>query len=229
MKSLEKKLKNPVWYSLKETHNRFLIAYDSVQFYQPKVCTFGAFEDHSKTADALDAYATIAERFFVVSEIEPTINPKKIVLEKKIVGCQMVLSGQAKLEVEISEKIVLLTEEYVDEIYDLIWLVMPGYYQKRTFEMGKYFGIFKEGKLISITGQRLQTNDFIEVSAVVTHPDYRKRGYGKQLVAHTTNEILKEGKIPILHTDKGNSAIPLYKNLGYQVTRDMNWWLYQRK
>ena len=229
MKYLEDKLKNPVWYSLKETHNRFLIAYDSVQFYQPEVCTFGAFENSSKTADAIDAYSKIAERFFVVSEIEPMINPKKIVLEKKIVGCQMVLRGQEKLKVEISEKIVLLTKEYIDEIYDLIWLVMPGYYQKRSFEMGKYFGIFKEGKLISITGQRMQTNDFIEVSAVVTHPDYRKKGYGKQLVAHTTNEILKEGKIPILHTDKGNSAIPLYKNLGYQVTRDMNWWLYQRK
>ena len=229
MKSLEDKLKNPVWHSLNETHNSFLISYDSVRFYRPEICTFGAFEDHSKTANALDAYSKITERFFVVSEIEPMINPKKIVLEKKIVGCQMVLKGQAKLKVEISENIVLLTEEYIDEIYDLIWLVMPGYYQKRSFEMGKYFGIFKGGKLVSITGQRMQTNDFIEVSAVVTHPDYRKKGYGKQLVAHTTNEILKEGKTPILHTDKGNSAIPLYKNLGYQVTRDMNWWLYQRK
>ena len=95
MKSLEEKLKNPVWHSLNETNNSFLISYDSVQFYQPEVCTFGAFEDPSKTASALDAYATIAELFFVVSEIEPMINPKKIVLEKKIVGCQMVLKGEA--------------------------------------------------------------------------------------------------------------------------------------
>jgi len=106
---------------------------------------------------------------------------------------------------------------------------MPGYYQKKSFEMGKFFGIFNDGKLVSISGQRLQTNDFIEVSAVVTHPDYTRRGYAKQLVAHTTKEILKSNKRPILHTNKGNSAIPLYEKLGYKVSRDMNWLLYRNK
>ena len=106
---------------------------------------------------------------------------------------------------------------------------MPGYYQKRSFEMGNFFGILKHGKLVSISGQRLQTDDFIEVSAVVTHPDYTRRGYAKQLVAHTTKEILKSHKLPILHTDKGNSAIPLYEKLGYKITRDMNWWFYGKK
>lgn len=133
------------------------------------------------------------------------------------------------IDTEITEKIVLLDERCIDEIYDLIWLVMPGYYQKRSFEMGKYFGIFKNGKLVSITGQRMQTNLFIEVSGVVTHPDYIKRGLAKQLIAYTTKEILKENKTPILHTNKGNVAILLYEKLGYTLTRDMNWWLYRKK
>ena len=136
----------------------------------------------------MNAYSKISDRFFLVSEnLIPIIDSKKVHLEKKINGCQMVLENL--VEVKNSEKIVLLTQEYSKEIYDLIWLVMPGYYQMKTFEMGKYYGIFKNNKLVSITGQRMQTNDFIEVSAVVTHPDYRGRGFGKQLVAHTTNEI----------------------------------------
>ena len=106
---------------------------------------------------------------------------------------------------------------------------MPGYYQKKSFDMGAFFGIFKDQKLVSISGQRMQSDDFIEVSAVVTHPDYTRRGFAKQLVAHTTKEILKERKLPVLHTDKGNTAIPLYEKLGYKITRDMNWWLYGRK
>ena len=150
-----------------------------------------------------------------------------MLLEKKIDGCQMVLENLVDLE--ITENIVLLTEDYIDEIYDLIWLVMPGFYRKRGFEMGKYFGIFKDNKLVSITGQRIQTDDLIEVSGVVTHPNYTKRGYAKQLVAFTTKEILKENKLPILHTNKGNTAIPLYEKLGYKLTRDMNWWLFSRK
>jgi len=106
---------------------------------------------------------------------------------------------------------------------------MPGYYQKRTYDMGNYYGIFKDGKLISITGQRMQTNHFIEISSVVTHPDFTGKGFARQLISHTTKEIIKENKTPILHTNKGNLAIPLYEKIGYKVTRDMNWWLYHGK
>lgn len=228
MTNLEKKLKNPVWHSLYETHNKFLITYDGVQFYHPDVCIFGAFFDATKTAKALNEYAKIAESFFLVSEKEtPLIDTEHVFLDKKIDGCQMVLENL--VDIEITEKIILLTDEYIDEIYDLIWLVMPGFYRKRGFEMGKYFGIFKDHKLVSVTGQRMQSDDFIEVSGVVTHPDYTKRGYAKQLVAFTTKEILKKQKTPILHTNKGNPAIGLYEKLGYKLTRDMNWWLFRKK
>ena len=228
MTSLKKKLKNPVWFSLNETHNKFLIDYDGVQFYHPEICTFGAFTDVTKTAKALNEYSKVSKNFFLVSEHEtPLIDAATVFLEKKIEGCQMVL--ETLVDIEISENIVPLIENYIDEIYELIWLVMPGYYQKRSFNMGNFFGIFKDQKLVSICGQRMQTDDFIEVSAVVTHPDYTRRGLAIQLVSHTTQEILKQSKLPVLHTDKGNTAIPLYEKLGYKITRDMNWWLYGRK
>jgi GNAT superfamily N-acetyltransferase len=228
MSNLEEKLKNPVWHSLNETHNKFLIEYDGVKFYQPNISNFGAFCDPLITVHALNEYAKIADNFFLVSENEtPYIDSKNVILEKKINGCQMVLDNL--IDIEISEVIVLLTEKHIDAVYDLIWLVMPGFYRKRGFEMGKYFGIFKDNKLVSITGQRMQTDDFIEISGVVTHPDYTKRGFAKQLVSYTTQEILEENKLPILHTNKGNSAIPLYEKLGYKLTRDMNWWLFRRK
>ena len=87
---------------------------------------------------------------------------------------------------------------------------MPGYYKKKeALKWGAYFGIFKDNKLVAVTGQRIQTNNFIEVSGVVTHPDYIWRGFAKQLVAYTTKEILKTGKRTILHTTKGNGAIKL--------------------
>lgn len=228
MIDLEEQLKNPVWYSLKETHKKFVIEFNGVQFYNPEVCTFGSFFDETKTTKAANEYVKISDDFFFVSENQtPIIDDAKVFLEKKIDGCQMVLDELT--DVETTEDIVLLDEEYKDEIYDLVWLVMPGYYKKRTFEMGKYFGIFKNGKLVSISGQRMQTNHFIEVSAVVTHPDYTRQGLAKQLIAHTTKEILKENKTPILHTTKGNLAISLYEKLGYKLTRDMNWWLYRKK
>ncbi|WP_405605736.1 GNAT family N-acetyltransferase [Polaribacter sp. Asnod1-A03] len=228
MNNLEQKLKNPVWFSLQETHNKHLIEIEGVQFYNPQINNFGAFFDTNKTAKALNEYSKLTEHFFLVSENQtPEIDNDHILLERKIDGCQMVLDNF--IDIESTEEIVLLTDKNIDEVYDLIWLVMPGFYQKRGFEMGKFFGIFKDNKLVAISGQRMQTDDFIEISSVVTHPNYTKRGFAKQLISYTTKEIIKENKLPILHTNKGNKAIPLYKKLGYKLTRDMNWWLYRRK
>lgn len=228
MIGLEQQLKNPVWYSLKETHKKYAIEFNGIQFYNPEVCIFGSFLDETKTAIASNEYLKTSDKFFFVSENQtPIIDNTKVLLEKKVDGCQMVLNKLT--EVLITEKIILLDQAHIDEVYDLIWLVMPGYYKKRTFEMGKYFGIFKTGKLVSIVGQRMQTDYFIEVSAVVTHPNYTRKGLAKQLIAYTTKEILKENKTPILHTNKGNLAIPLYEKLGYELRRDMNWWLYRKK
>lgn len=228
MISLEDKLKNPVWYSLQETHKKFAIEYDGVQFYNPKINNFGAFFDETKTEKASFNYADKTENFFFVSEKQtPIIDTQKIVLQKKINGCQMVLDHL--VHVNITEKIVKLDESYINEVYKLIWLVMPGFYQKQGFTMGNFYGIFKDNKLVALSGQRMQTNDFIELSSVVTHPNYTKRGFAKQLIHHTTKAILKENKLPILHTNKGNMAIDIYSNLGFTLTRNMNWWLYVKK
>lgn len=228
MKNLEEKLKNPVWYSLKETHNNFAINYNGVLFYKPEINNFGAFKDERITKKAMEDYSKLSDKFFLVSESStPNYDSEKIQLEKKIDGCQLVL--EKFIDYKITEEIIELTEKHIDEIYDLIWLVMPGFYQKKGFYMGKFFGIFKENKLVAISGQRMQTNDFIEVSSVVTHPEHTKRGYAKQLITYTTKEIIKENKLPMLHTNKGNKAIPLYEKLGYKLTRDMNWWLFSKK
>lgn len=223
-----KKLENPTWHSLCETHKKWCLEFNDVKFYDPTICPFGAFTDASKTANALNEYAKLTATFFLVSENQkPTWDKNHVQLEQKMEGCQMVL--HELIAPEMTEEIVPLTEKHIDEIYDLVWLVMPGYYQKRTFDMGDYFGIFKDNKLVSIAGQRMQTNEWIEISAVVTHPNYTKRGYAKQLTSHVAQEIIKLGKHPILHTTKGNPAIKLYEKLGFKLTRDMNWWYFSKK
>lgn len=228
MITLEEKLKNPVWFALQETHKKFRITNDGVSFYNPEINNFGAFFDANKTANALNNYAKLTDKFFLVSENQTAItDDNRVILEKKINGCQMILEDL--VDVNLTEEIVLLTDKHIDEVYNLIWLVMPGFYQKRGFEMGEFFGVFKNNKLVAISGQRMQTNDFIEISSVVTHPDYTRKGLAKQLIWHTTKAILKENKLPILHTNKGNPAIELYEKLGFKITRDMNWWLYAKK
>ena len=91
--------------------------------------------------------------------------------------------------------------------------------------MGNYFGVIKEGKLVSVTGERMKMNDFTEVSAVVTHPFYTGKGFAKQLVAHTANKIFDENKTPYLHVAETNfDAIRLYEKLGFKTRRRMSFW-----
>lgn len=74
----------------------------------------------------------------------------------------------------------------------------------------------------------MRLNDYTEVSAVVTHPEYTGRGYAKQLVAHAANKIFSERKTAFLHVDDNNiGAIALYKKLGFKFRRKMSFWHYK--
>ncbi len=149
-KTIVEKLKNPVWFSLNETHAHYTIDFDKVKFYHPNICTFGAFLDTDNTFDAMNAYAELTDKFFLVSENKtPLFDESNLLLYKKIEGCQMVLNSM--VDYNITEEIIELTEEYIDEIYDLIWLVMPGYYRRRTFDMGKYYGVFSISLVVCVT------------------------------------------------------------------------------
>ncbi|CAM1355417.1 GNAT family N-acetyltransferase [Tenacibaculum halocynthiae] len=215
-----KKLENPVWYSLCEAHSKFTVNYNGVKFYDPDVCPFGAFTNLNETKNAIEKYANLTSSLFVVGQEPNNSSNTKL---NRIVPCDQMILKTLK-EPKYDSEIIKLTEKHINELYDLVWLVMPGYYKKRTFEMGDYYGIIKDNKLIAATGERLQLNDFIEISAVVTHPDYTRKGFAKQLVAHTTKKIIEKNKTPILHVaDINTGAIKLYESLGYKTIRKIIW------
>jgi predicted GNAT family acetyltransferase len=104
--------------------------------------------------------------------------------------------------------------------------VQPGFIREKTVQIGSYFGIYSGKKLIAASGERIKMNSFTEVSAVVTLPDFRKRGYAQQLLKKTTDKIFSENKIPILHVDENNvHAIKLYEKLGFVTRRKIGFCL----
>jgi predicted GNAT family acetyltransferase len=217
----DKKLDNPVWFSLSETHQSFALDYGSVKFYHPDYCPFGGFEKGNAIAKSIDEYSEMVDSFFIVGEKPELSNLLK--LNKELVCLQMIVCYP--IDIAINDPIVKLTDEHIDVLCELVNLVQPGYFKKKTALLGNYYGIFKNEELVSVTGERMQMNDFIEVSAVVTHPNHTGKGYAKQLVVHTVNEIFKQNKIPYLHVIEDNKgAIQLYEKLGFTIRRKISFW-----
>lgn len=217
------KLDNPVWHSLDETHAQFVMNFGSLKCYQPDVCPFGGYQDDDNISKYISGYAKQIDNFFIVGK-QPSI-PENVILKKELVCLQMIISD--KIRFEISEDIVRLNGDYDNELFNLVNLVQPGYFRSKTIMLGDYFGIFKDGKLVAVAGERMKTNDFTEVSAIVTHPEYTGRGYAKQLTAFTVNQIFDKNKIPYLHVAETNlSAIALYEKLGFNTRRKISFWNY---
>jgi ribosomal protein S18 acetylase RimI-like enzyme len=217
----EYKLDNPVWYALAESHKKLSIAYNTTHFYNPEYCAFGAFNELSNNESDLLAYAKEVPSFFIFGT-KPNL-PKSLKIKDELLCLQMIIRN--KIDITSSDEIVKLDESQRQALLALVKIVYPEYFKSKTADLGNYYGVFKNNQLVAITGERLQMDDFIEVSAVITHPEHTGKGYAKQLVAHTANIILEQKKIPFLHVAQANiGAVQLYKKLGFTTRITMKIW-----
>jgi len=214
-------LDNPVWFSLTETHYKYCIDYGNVKFYQTDYTPFGAFIKDEDTAKAIEKYSKLIKDFFIVGSKPKT--PSTLKPPIRYVGLQMILYN--KIYYPISEPIIELNETHYQDLMCLIKLVYPEFFKDKTNTLGRYYGIYKNQKLVAVTGERMQTNNFIEISAVITHPDFLGNGYAKQLITHASNKIFEKNKTPFLHVDENNlGPINLYKKLGFITRRKIEYW-----
>jgi len=140
---------------------------------------------------------------------------------------QMVCEGP--IEPVLGPEVLALTEAHSADVLALTALVYPHYFRPRTMDLGRYFGIYQDGRLAAMIGERLGTDAHQEVSAICTHPDYLGRGYARRLTAMLSNDILQQGRLPFLHVSYENvRAKSMYEQLGYRVRVDIQFWSLKR-
>lgn len=95
--------------------------------------------------------------------------------------------------------------------------------------LGRYFGMYVDGRLAAMIGERLGAPGFREMSAICTHPQFGGRGHARRLTAFLTNRNLQEGQRPFLHVAYSNArAKALYEAMGYTLRRDIRFWALRR-
>lgn len=137
---------------------------------------------------------------------------------------QMLCPSRIELA-EPEPEISALGNSDIPAMLELTALVYPEFFRARTLELGAYSGIYQDGRLAAMAGERMHLTGYREISAVCTHPDFTGRGYAAALVRQVTNAILERNEIPFLHVSRNNErAKSLYERLGFIARRELPLW-----
>ncbi len=211
-------LENPIWAALTSAQQHFSIATGAARRYPGAVAPFMAVAEEGVALAAADL-ESVGEGYYFLGAM-PAL-PKGWSLEPLSGVLQMVYEGGPVAAPEGDAISVLAADD--PAMVELTNIAFPGYFRPRTGEMGKYAGIHDDdGRLVALSGERMDLGQLREVSAVCTHPDFTGRGYARKLVEFIMHGMQQQGVRPMLHVGAANArAQALYRSMGYVATREL--------
>lgn len=220
-------LDNPFFSALSTLHRQFALGEGGVLRYPADVAPFlGLADAQVPVAEALTALVVEGDSALLLG-IAPATVPAGWELQPLDTLVQM--TCEQTLAVPDGPDIVELGPAQRADLLALTALVYPHYFRARTMELGRYLGMYVDGRLAAITGERLGAPGWREMSAICTHPDFLGRGYARRLTAFLGNDTLGRGDVPFLHVSPANArALRLYEAMGYRERRRIPFWSLRR-
>ncbi len=224
-------LDNPIWHALNNRDIDKNIGFADFSFFDIEIAPFIGMQTWNKKNQKKLLANISSDRswFLLIADEVNFIEELEIVFTiplYQFICPKLGDTPTSKKNIEI----VALTEKNIDEMIALTDLTKPGPFRKRTIEFGNYHGIFEDGKLVAMGGERLHVDGFTEVSAICTHPDYRGFGYGAMITHFLSESVIKNGQIPFLHARVDNvNAINVYKKLGFEIRKKVQFYIFKKK
>ncbi|WNI19385.1 GNAT family N-acetyltransferase [Actinacidiphila sp. ITFR-21] len=211
-------LDNPAWAALTGAHRPLAEIVGSAARYQTDVSPFVAIADHRDPAAWTDLATLVGPgNSFALAGV-PAL-PEGWATGQTGQGVQLVATS---LRTEADPEAVRLSPADVPEMLDLVDRAKPGPFLPRTIELGAYYGIRRDGRLVALAGERLHPPGWTEISAVCTDEEHRGQGLATRLVRHVAAGIEARGDRPFLHAAAVNTgAIRLYESLGFTLRRNV--------
>jgi len=222
-------LDNPVWQALNSADSRFNPGDNIVGYFPEAVSPFAALPEWTPEMQSI-----------LYDRLPPNRSWSVVIKEPVEFAAEWELKFTTSLYQMIYHKLIPLSLDNIDcrplnssdvpDMLALTELTKPGPFAERTIEFGNYHGIFDGDRLIAMAGERLHLNDYTEISAVCTHPDYAGKGYAAFLVSMIADQIIRQGKTPFLHVKWDNQrAIKMYERLGFVKRTDMYFGVFKRR
>ncbi|MET0654906.1 MAG: GNAT family N-acetyltransferase [Pseudoxanthomonas sp.] len=219
-------LDNPIWEALASRHLPFARREGDVVRYPPDVAPFmGVSDDGVEAAAALESLVPVGDTVLLLGRVPAQAEGWR--MQQLAMLAQMVCAAPVA-EIDGPE-LIELTRAHRADVLELTALVYPHYFRPRTVELGRYFGIYQQGRLAAMIGERMGMDEYTEISAVCTHPDFNGRGYARHLLTRLSNDVFRRGLTPFLHVSHENvRAKELYAQNGYFVRREIAFWSLRR-
>ncbi|WP_110588139.1 GNAT family N-acetyltransferase [Microbacterium suaedae] len=208
----------PAWSSLTGHHARFAVGNDLVKRYLDDVSPFAgvaSWENPDVWDAVIDEFGRGAE--LTISHADPAL-PDGWTEIWRGHGVQLVETD--RLVAEPCDEAVELGADDVDEMLAIVGRNQPGPFLPRTYELGRYVGIRREGRLVAMAGERLRPSGWTEISAVSVDDDYRRQGLASRLTRDVAHHIRARGDRAFLHASESNDgAVRAYEKLGFEIRR----------
>lgn len=213
-------LDRPVWHALQ---SQLAHLSDGTTHARRMLSPFGIFAAAADdSAGSLAELAALVPRDGAILLLQAGNSPLPpgTAAQMTLPGVQMIARSISPLEPD--SRFRPLGPGDVAAMLELATLTQPGPFFERTAEIGPFWGAHEDGRLVAMAGERLRFVDYVEVSGVCTHPDFRGRGYAGLLSRLVATQILNQGKTPFLHAMSSNtSAIRLYETLGFAIRSEV--------
>ena len=213
-------LDNPAWSALAGTHAHLAEGGDLARRYPADVSPFAAvrtWDDPGVWDAVIDLVGHGAD---FPAPPESVALPPGWVRGETFGGVQLVETE--RLHGRPDDEVVLLGADDVPEMLDLVTRARPGPFLPRTYLLGRYVGIRREGRLAAMAGERLQPAGWTEISAVATDERFRGQGLATRLVLDVVHDVHRRGARAMMHAAAGNTnAIRLYEHLGFRLRRHL--------
>jgi predicted GNAT family acetyltransferase len=207
-------LDRPVWQALCHRQRHFAVGSERALRFAPDIGPLAATADDS--AESFQDLADLIAKHgsVVLLQVGNSPPPPRTIVEMTAPGVQMI--ANALVPLEPTDRVVRLTDADAPDMLALATLTKPGPFNTRTHELGGFWGVKENGRLLAMAGERMKLDGFTEVSGVCTYPQARGRGYAGLLSRTVATQIQKRGETPILHAFANNTAaIGLYESLGF--------------